>query len=68
MVPNMVLIPEKSWHNFSASCCSVENGSQHGLDPRVTIWHNKKYFMLDVYMFCSVGSQHGLDPRVTILT
>ena len=26
-------------------------------------WHNKKYFMLDV--FCSVGSQHGLDPRVT---
>ena len=26
-------------------------------------WHNKKYFMLDV--FCSVGSQHGLDLRVT---
>ena len=26
-------------------------------------WHNKKYFMLDI--FCSVGSQHGLDLRVT---
>ena len=27
-------------------------------------WHNKKYFMLDV--FCSVGSQHGLDPSFDI--
>ena len=44
---------------FSASCCSVENGSQHHPSLDIT----KKYFMLDI--FCSVGSQHGLDLRVT---
>ena len=38
-----------------------------GLDPRVTIWHNKKYFLSTFFALTTTWKWFlfGLDPRVT---